>query len=301
MLIIGCSLNAMEAAAFRNEPDGFKDMRWGIQVGTLFTKDDSVGFSSDDKSFKYQRISDTTALEIDGVTLYGMVFSFYSGMFWKVEVEARLLQAANLLKTFSEKYGEPTRVTHISEFSREYVWSGNTTDIRLVESLNYYDRKTPDIAIASIYNRKIKSSIETDSDRAQADRKLPIDTVDGFRGRKWGSGFNKNVVYSPLEQEPYFVYLIKGDDMEFEGVSARQIRYQFYENKALQKVELHFSGKQNYLKLKEACFKRFGYTSRFEQGEIRWIGKKTTASLLFTIDANGVWLSKLIFWGFGTQ
>jgi hypothetical protein len=272
-----------------------------VPVGKLFSKDDFVGFSSDENSSRYQKISDNTILDIDNVKLYCMVFSFYNEMFWKVELEARLLQAGKLLDLFIGKFGEPSRVINVSEFTREYIWSGNATDIILAASLNFYDRKTADIATATMYSKNIKSKIYANSDFAQSEKKLPIDTVDGFRGRKWGSGFNKKFTYLPLEQEPYYVYLIKGDDTVFEGVNAQEIRYRFYNNRALQKVELYFNGKQNYLKLKEACFRLFGTTSQYDRGEIRWIGKKTTANLSFTIDANDVWLSRLDFFGFGSQ
>jgi hypothetical protein len=300
-LFIWHALIAADASAFRNEPDGFQDRNWGRTVDSLFSKDEYVGFNIDDKSSKYQVLSDKITLETEGVKLYGIVYSFYSGMFWKVELEARLLQAAKLLNLFIEKYGEPSSNVQISEFSREYTWSGVVTDIILTTSLNYYDRKTADIATATIYNRKMKSAIDADVDYAVVERKLNIDSVDGFRGRKWGSGFVKGVTYLPLEQEPYFEYLIQGDDMMFEGVNAQEIRYRFYNNKALQKVDLYFNGKQNYLNLKEACFKLFGHTSRYENGEIKWIGKKTTVSLTLVIDVNGIWLSRLSYHGFGSQ
>jgi hypothetical protein len=301
LFLISFSLSATDVTAYRNEPDGFNRVGWGAPVGTLFSKDDFVGFSSDEKSLKYQKISDDTPLELDNVKLYGMVYSYYYGLFWKVAFEARLLQAGKLLDLFIGKYGEPTRITTVSEFTKEYLWSGTFSDIIVSTSLNFYDKKTIDIATASIFSKKIKSEIEADIEHPQAEKKLPMDSVDGFRDRKWGSGFAKGVTYLPLEQEPFYEYLIKGDDMEFEGVNAREIRYRFYNNQALQKVELHFSGKQNYLKLKEACFRLFGNTSHYEHGEIRWIGKKTTARLSFSIDAGGVWTSRLNFFGFGTQ
>jgi len=301
LVLIGYALAATDAPAFRNEPDGFGDMRWGNTIGTLFSKDDYIGFSNDENSSKYLVISDKTPLELGNVRLYGMVYSYYSGMLWKVEVEARLLQAAKLYDLFIERYGEPSQNIFTSEFSREYTWSGTTTDIILATSLNYYDRKTIDIATASFYSRRIKSAIDNDVVQALKERKTPVDAVDGFRGRKWGSGFTKGVTYLPLEQEPFFEYLIKGDDMMFEGVTAQEIRYRFYNNRSLQKVELFFSGRQNYLKLKEACFKLLGRTSRYEQGVIRWIGTKTTVSLSFTIDSNGTWQSRLNYLGFGLQ
>jgi hypothetical protein len=301
LLLVGLGLNAMEASAFKNEPDGFKDMKWGTAANQLFSKDEFVGISSDDKSFKYQKISDTIPLEVDNVNLYSTVYSFYNGKFWKVEVEARLLQAGKLLNVFIAKYGEPSRVADISEFSREYIWSGTTTEIILTTSLNFFDKKTADIATASMFSRNIRSAIDDNIDHSPAERKSPIDAVDGFRGRKWGSGFNKSITYLPLEQEPFFEYLIKNDDLLFEGIRAQEIRYRFLNNRSLQKVELFFSGKQNYSKLKEACFKLFGTTSRFGRDEIRWIGKNTTVSLTFSIDAKGEWQSRLNYLGFGTQ
>lgn len=301
LLLIGQFLTALDASAFKNEPDGFNEMSWGTPAGSQFSKDDFVGFSSDDKSFKYLKVSDTTTHEIGKVKLYGLVFSLYNGAFWKAELEARLLQAGKLLELFMAKHGEPTRINHVSEFSREYIWSGAVTEIVLSTSLNYYDRSTADIATAAIYSRKIKSQIDADVDRVLTDKKLPIDGIEGFRGMKWGSGFIKGATYLPLEREPFHVYLIKGDDMIFEDVTAREIRYRFYNNHSLQKVDLAFDGKQNFLKVKEACFRLFGPTARYEQGEIRWIGKKTTVSLSFTIDTGGTWLSTLSYYGFGTQ
>jgi len=301
LLFFGHGLTAMDAAAFSNEPEGFGNLRWGDTTGALFSKDEFVGYSSDDKSSKYRVLSAANALETDGVKLYDTVYSFYNGKLWKVDVEARLLQAVKLCGLFFKKYGEPDRNTLLSEFNRVYSWTGATSDIVLSTSLNYYDRITVDIATASIYSRKIKTAIDADVDRTLAEGKSPVDAVDGFRGRKWGSGFSKGKTYQPLEQEPFFEYLIKEDDMMFEGVLAREIRYRFYNNRALQKVELSFSGKQNYLKLKEACFKLFGKTARYEQGVIRWIGKKTTVSLSITSDATDTWLSRLTYQGFGLQ
>jgi hypothetical protein len=300
-MYVGLGLLAMDVYAFRNEPDGFKDMRWGSAASQWFSKDEFIGFSSDEKSFKYLNISDTTTLEMDNVKLYGIVYSFYNGKFWKADAEARLLQAGRLRDMFFEKYGEPSRVVNRSDFSREYLWSGMNTDITLTTSLNFYDRKTVDIATASLCSNKIKSIIEGDSEQSPAERKLPVDAVNGFRSQKWGNGFNKAFTYLPLEQEPFFDYRIKDDDLLFEGVPAREIRYRFYNNKALQRVELYFDGKQNYLKLKEACFRIFGATSRNEQGEIRWIGKNTTVSLSFVIDTKGIWKSRLRYLGFGLQ
>jgi len=301
LLLLLQSLSAIDVAAFMNEPDGFWGVTWGAPLDKHFTQDDFVGFSSDEKSSKYQVLRDSVPLEVDNVRLYGMVFSFFKGVAWKVDMEARLLQAGKLLELFRVKYGEPSRVTDVSQFTKEHAWSGEITDISLVTSLNFYDGKTIDIATASLQSKKIKSQLDDKIEPVVTEQKLPIDAIAGFRDRKWGSGLNKALTYLPLEQEPFYEYLIKGDDMVFEGVYAREIRYRFHNNRALQKVELHFSGRQNYLKLKEACFKLFGTTSRFEQGEIRWIGRKTTASLSLTIDAKGTWLSKLNLFGFGTQ
>jgi len=301
LLLFGHGLAAMDAAAFSNEPDGFREMRWGTTVGTMFTKEDYVGFSRDENSSRYLKLGDKTPLELDGVKIYSMVYSYYSGMLWKVEVEARLLQAAKLYDLFIRKYGEPSHNILRSEFSREYYWAGTTSDIVLATSLNYYDRKTIDMATASIFSRNIKSAIDADLDQALRELKSPIDAVDGFRDWKWGSGFSKGKTYLPLDQEPFFEYHIIGDDMLFEGVTAQEIRYRFYNNNALQKVELFFDGKQNYLKLKEACFKLLGRTVRYEQGMIRWIGKNTTVRLSFTIDDKDRWLSRLTYSGYGLQ
>lgn len=301
LLSAGFGLVAMDVSAFRNEPNGFKDMNWGGAASQWFSKDEYVGFSSDEKSSRYQKISDTISHELDNVKLYGMVFSFYNEKLWKAEAEARLLQAGKLLGVFIGKYGDPTSISDLSDFRREYIWSGTTTDIVLSTSLNFYDRKTVDIATASIFNKNVKSIIDGDADPALAERKLPVDAADGFRGRRWGSGFSTARTYLSLEQEPFFVYHIKDDDMLFEGIYAQEIRYRFYNNKSLQKVELFFNGKQNYLKLKEACFKLFGTTSQYKLGEIKWIGKKTTVTLSFTIDADGTWQSRLNYLGFGLQ
>lgn len=301
LLLIGHGLTALDASAFKNEPEGFMGMSWGGSVGTLFSKDDFVGFDSDEKSVKYLKISDTASLELDNIKLNGVVYSFYRGTFWKVELDTRLLQAGKLLDAFIGKYGEPSRDTLVSEFNREYIWSGTTTDIILSTSLNFFDRKTVDIATVSIYSKKIKSVIDAAIDHSVAELKLPVDQVNGFRGRKWGSGFDKQFTYLPLEQEPFFEYLIKDDNLEFEGINAQEIRYRFHDNRALQKVELFFSGKQNYIKLKNICFRLFGNISRYEHGKITWIGKNSTVSLSFIVDAKGEWQSRLAYLGFGTQ
>jgi len=294
-------LASVDASAFSNEPDGFKDMKWGVSADSLFTKDDFIGFSADDNSARYVRISDEAVIEIDGVRLYGIVCSFYKGKLWKVELEARLLQAGKLLEVFAKKYGEPSSVGSASEFSKEYFWSGTATDILLKTSLNYFDRKTVDIATAAIYSRKAKAAIDGEIAPAVQEKQLPVDKIDGFRGRPWGSGFDASVTYLPLEKEPFFEYLIKNDVNVFEGVNVREIRYRFYNNRELQKVELHVSGKRNYLKLKEACFRLFGSVSRHEDSAIRWVGKKTTVSLSFFIDDNGMWQGRLVYFGFGSH
>jgi hypothetical protein len=301
LLLLAQGVTTPDAAAFSNEPNGFWGVPWGAPIDINFSQDDFVGYSSDEKSSKYQVIRENAALEVDNVRLHRIVYSFYKGAMWKVDLEARLLQAGKLLDLFKLRYGEPTKVTDVSPFTREYSWTGEHSDITLASSLNFFDSKTVDIATATLQSKKIKSQLDADLEPVLTEQKLPIDAISGFRDKKWGSGFNKALTYLPLEQEPFYVYLVKGDDMVYEGVYAREIRYRFHNNRTLQKVELHFSGKQNYLKLKAACFKLFGITSRFEQGEIRWIGRKTTASLSLIIDAKGTWLSRLDLFGFGTQ
>ncbi len=301
LLLMGHCVVSMDAGAFKNEPEGFMNMHWGAPADALFSRDDYVGYSSDEKSHKYQKINETDSLDVDNSKPYGMVYSFYNGMLWKVEIEARLFQAGKLLPALVGKYGNPARDILTSEFNRQYSWLGVVTDIDLLTSLNFYDRKTVDIATVFICSKKLKSAIDADVDPYMPELQLPVDLVDGFRGRKWGSGFDAPVIYQPLSQEPFFEYQIKDDQLEFEGVVAREIRYRFYNNKALQKVELGFSGKQNYIKLKQVCFRLFGNISRYEQGTIKWIGKTSTVCLSFVIDAKGEWQSRLMYFGFGSQ
>ena len=84
LLILLYGLAAMDAIAFRNEPDGFRGMSWGASAEKQFTQDDFVGFNSDEKSSKYQVIPDAHDLEIENIKLHGMICSFYKGMFWKM-------------------------------------------------------------------------------------------------------------------------------------------------------------------------------------------------------------------------
>lgn len=289
------------AETYLNEPDGFGDLKWGDSPRSKFSENDFLGNSIDEKSALYQQLNDRNDYELDKIKLFSIVYSFYRETFWKVSLEARLLNAGKLFDLLCKKHGAPDSAAQLSEFSREYIWHGLKTDILFQASLNYYDSQTIDMATVSLQNTRIRADIDTNNENTGPEKQQPIDSLNGFRGEKWGSSFNPRHTYLPLENEPYYVYLKKADNMLFEGITVEEIRYRFHNNRALHKVELYFNGKQNYLMLKKGCFRLFGTSTRYEGGEIRWIGKKSSAKLSLRVEPDGNWKSRLELFGFGAQ
>lgn len=144
------------AGAFQNEPDGFRDFKWGDEPSAELT-----GKIPDrDMSF-YKRQSDR--MEIGGARLESILYAFYKDRLYAVVLTpATQSDGAALLLALEAQFG---RATQPNRFLDDYRWLGPTT--RIVMRCTVRMRNCG----ASLTSTRIEGEVQSDRKRAAEDAK----------------------------------------------------------------------------------------------------------------------------------
>jgi hypothetical protein len=131
------SLSLSSVLAFRNEPNGFRDIKWGTRIDDLGNMklqheyDDGVAIYSR----KGERLSVRKVGSIGIVCLREVKYFFYNDKFYKAIVEYDDGKASEIRKVLDSKYGNPSRRdTGQNSFvsSDNSYWNGNKVDIDFI-------------------------------------------------------------------------------------------------------------------------------------------------------------------------
>jgi len=81
---------------------------------------------------------------------------------------------------------------------------------------------------------------------------------DGFRGLKWEDSPTEEMEFLGEGRAKLEMYIRETDELSLEGVSLDNIVYSFYQDRFM-RVNLHFTGIDNFSSLRIICIKRFGF------------------------------------------
>jgi len=115
-------LSSLPAFAFQNEPDGFREIKWGTNISELT---DMLLVESGRDSEYYCRKNDKT--KIGDTNIDQISYGFYKNRFYVVLVEyTGFLNFTKLKAILFDQYGKPDQPNQLME---KYFWSGRTVDI----------------------------------------------------------------------------------------------------------------------------------------------------------------------------
>ena len=125
-LQLGMNVSAeMVRTTFKNEPDGFRDIKWGSPFSSHAKK---MMPTRSDKYVKcYSRKEDKLA--IGNARLAYIDYCYWRDQFYMVILESR--DVRELMGAFQEKFGDDNNCIDTGRFSSECNWNGDITDIRL--------------------------------------------------------------------------------------------------------------------------------------------------------------------------
>jgi hypothetical protein len=140
------SLSFSSAQAFQNEPDGFREIKWGTRIDDLGNMklqheyDDGVAIYTR----KGERLSVRKVGSIGIVRLREVKYFFYNDKFYKAIVEYDDSKASEIRKVLDSKYGNPSRRDTGQRsfvYSDNSYWNGNEVDIDFIHQTkdNYGD------------------------------------------------------------------------------------------------------------------------------------------------------------------
>jgi hypothetical protein len=112
------------AIAFKNEPNGFRNVKWGSNISKLA----DISVSSVERDIKFCSRG-TDKMAIGDAALDKILYVFYKDQFSEVMINFHSLSAFQTLKnTLVEQYGSGEQPT---QFMERYFWRGRTTMILL--------------------------------------------------------------------------------------------------------------------------------------------------------------------------
>lgn len=116
-------LTSMPTYAFYNEPDGFRDIKWGSMIDNHKSELTYV-YSRDNKKY-YLRKNDK--LEIGGAKLKSIKYLFIDDKFSSVIISTEGLENQTpLIDALNTQFGEGFKANRYIE---SYLWSGDTSII----------------------------------------------------------------------------------------------------------------------------------------------------------------------------
>lgn len=102
--------------AFRNEPDGFRGIKWGTKIGAL----GGMEFVRGEGAEKYYARPDEK-LKVGDAVIERITYGFYRDEFYKVTIRFKgLMNYLHLKKTLTDLYGDGDNIPGTDVYS----WSG---------------------------------------------------------------------------------------------------------------------------------------------------------------------------------
>ncbi len=168
VLVLALSVGAF---AFQNEPEGFRDLKWGDPPTEDMRQRSGPGLSLSSDSRVYRR-SQGDNLQIGGAQLESIEYRFYKGQFLGVFIATKIDNAESLKDVLELKFGLGKKyddfVSVLNNNITKYRWIGDKATINLVTDRKYED------AELEIYSTEIKQQQSEDWDlrsKEEAQRK----------------------------------------------------------------------------------------------------------------------------------
>lgn len=134
LLSFGCAgtgerhaLGMLGIASYQNEPDGFRGIRWGQEIGTL----KGMQFLLRDKDGLSIYIRDNDSMTLGEATLSSVRYLFWQNKFVEAQMSADSDQLGALRNVLFEKYGEGYNHYGPSSSIHDYSWHGPVANVGL--------------------------------------------------------------------------------------------------------------------------------------------------------------------------
>ena len=129
LVLTGCAGTGerMGSASFKNEPEGFRGIKWGQNIGE-FKKMQLISRNKKGLSI-YSRSDDL--LSLDEAKLKRIQYLFWQKKFLEVQMSADPDQLQALKKVLNEKYGDGHNPYGESSRTADYSWSGPVAFVHL--------------------------------------------------------------------------------------------------------------------------------------------------------------------------
>jgi len=142
------------------EPDGFRDIRWGIDISSL----KGMGYVRNEKIILYSTlaphpehkiyIKENDDLIMDGIELDKIEYKFWKDKFYEVHIYVKGFENAKKLKeVVFNRFGEGTSSKRTKNWEFSYNWRGTITRMSLAYN------KDSSVGGFIIYSNKIKSEM----------------------------------------------------------------------------------------------------------------------------------------------
>lgn len=211
-VLVGCKNNTNEV--FTNEPDGFRDYKWGTKLDNIegMKRSDPIAKKFDLPNF--EAVKDNEILNIYGTKSSTITYLFKDDLLASVVISLPSKESFNKVKEyFFNVYGTRVSSTRPKD-NEEYLWKGKKTEIKLSNVSNQ----------KSIYGYIVFKSLALNKAPTieLGDNKLPAElTIMQF-----SIEMNKSMEcglmlltdnYLPSEYENYDIYLCKLYDLSDKG------------------------------------------------------------------------------------
>jgi hypothetical protein len=113
------------AAAFQNEPTGFRGLLWGADFASVAAQ---MRLTEDDGGMKfYSRAGDP--LKIGAADLKEISYGFYKGQLSEVIASSERDSDEQLIEAFTAQFGKGQKP---NQFMRDLIWQGSAADAGIV-------------------------------------------------------------------------------------------------------------------------------------------------------------------------
>jgi len=117
-------LAGYRAYAFQNEPDGFRGIKWGVNIGKL----SSMKLIEDGEEVKYYALKNDK-MQIGDAELDAIAYGFYKSRFYMVGIKYHAYSNYSAIKeTLIQQYGPGSRP---NKYVEKYFWFGDNVSVTL--------------------------------------------------------------------------------------------------------------------------------------------------------------------------
>jgi hypothetical protein len=124
-IVLGASIffSSNVAFGFKNEPDGFRGIKWGTPIAKNASEMTRVAKVHGGHTI-YRRKGDK--MHIGGAELKSIGYGYYEGNFYSAFIETSELEKKALLAALTSQFGEPEQK---NKYIERYQWDGKKTFI----------------------------------------------------------------------------------------------------------------------------------------------------------------------------